>query len=171
MVEQIFSGPFLKAEYLAGLLITTLLFALVGVGLMLLVALPFVGLPALSLLGIVVVLLSIGFGSVFFAGVLIAIGSRLRSANAYFTIQSFLQLFLVFLSTVYYPVSPSTPRALAIILDGNPLTYAANATRDAFRGTLGPSDMVSLLVLGILAAIAFALAIQGFRTLDPGPIQ
>ena len=115
MVEQVFSGPFLRAEYLGGLVLTSLLFSLVGVGIMMLVGLPFIGLPALSLAGTGAVLLTVALGSVFFAGLLIAIGTRLRSANVYFSIQSFLQLFVILLSTVYYPVTSKTPKALAII--------------------------------------------------------
>jgi ABC-2 type transport system permease protein len=171
MVEQIFSGPFLRAEYLGGLVLTTLLFSLVGVGVMLLVGLPFIGLPSLTPLALLAVLVTVGLGGVFFAGLLIALGTRLRSANAYFTIQSFLQLFVIFLSTVYYPITPKTPRALAVIFYGNPLTYAANTIRDAFAGTLGPADLTSIGVLGALALAALGAAIWGFRTLDLGPIQ
>jgi ABC-2 type transport system permease protein len=171
MVEQIFSGPFLRSEYLGGLVLTTLLFSLVGVGVMMLVGLPFIGLPALSPFRLGTVLLTVALGSIFFAGLLIALGTRLRSANAYFTIQSFLQLFVIFLSTVYYPVTSATPRALAAIFYANPLTYAANTIRDAFRATLGAGDLVSLGVLGGLAAAAFGAAIWGFRTIDLGPIQ
>ncbi|HKV90586.1 MAG TPA: ABC transporter permease [Thermoplasmata archaeon] len=171
MVEQIFTGPFLRAEYLGGLVLTTLLFSLVGVGVMLLVGLPFVGIPALTPLAAGAVLLTVGLGGVFFAGLLIALGSRLRSANAYFTIQSFLQLFIIFLSTVYYPITPRTPRALALVFYGNPLTYAANTIRDAFAGTLGFADLESIGILGGLALAALGAAIWGFRTLDLGPIQ
>ena len=171
MVEQIFSGPFLRSEYLGGLVLTTLLFSLVGVGVMLLVGLPFIGLPALSAVEIGVILLTVALGSVFFAGLLIALGTRLRSANAYFTIQSFLQLFVIFLSTVYYPITPTTPRVLAAIFYGNPLTYAADTIRDAFKNTLGSGDVVGLGVLGALALGAFGAAIWGFRTIDLGPIQ
>jgi len=171
MVEQIFSGPFLRAEYLGGLVLTTLLFSLVGVGVMMLVGLPFIGVPSLSPLRVGVVLVTVALGSVFFAGLLIALGTRLRSANAYFTIQSFLQLFVIFLSTVYYPVTSSTPKVLGVIFYGNPLTYAANTIRDAFYHTLGSGDLVSLGVLGGLAAAAFGSAIWGFRTMDLGPIQ
>ncbi len=171
MVEQIFSGPFLRSEYLGGLVLTTLLFSLVGVGVMMLVGLPFIGLPSLSLLGVGAVLLTVALGSVFFAGLLIALGTRLRSANAYFTIQSFLQLFVIFLSTVYYPITPRTPKVLAAVFYGNPLTYAADTIRDAFAGTLGGGDLVSLGILALLAAAAFAAAIWGFRAMDLGPIQ
>ncbi|MGA7923712.1 MAG: ABC transporter permease [Thermoplasmata archaeon] len=171
MVEQVFSGPFLRAEYLGGLVLTSLLFSLVGVGIMMLVGLPFIGLPALSLAGTGAVLLTVALGSVFFAGLLIAIGTRLRSANAYFSIQSFLQLFVIFLSTVYYPVTSKTPKALAIIFYANPLTYAANTIRDAFAGSLGESDLVSLGILAILATITFGIAVAAFRRLDLGPIQ
>ncbi|MEM0129450.1 MAG: ABC transporter permease [Thermoplasmata archaeon] len=170
MVEQIFSGPFLRAEYLLGLVLTTLLFALVGVGVMILVGAPFIGLPALSPLGIAVVLGTVGLGGIFFAGLLIALGTQLRSANAYFTIQSFLQLFVIFLSTVYYPAS-SAPPALAAVFYANPLTYAANTIRDAFAGTLGMPDAASLGVLAALAAVAFGVAIAGFRRMELGPIQ
>ncbi|EQD42386.1 ABC-type multidrug transport system, permease component, partial [mine drainage metagenome] len=122
-------------------------------------------------MGIGAVLFTVGLGSVFFAGLLIALGSRLRSANAYFTIQSFLQLFVIFLSTVYYPITNGTPKILAAIFYGNPLTYAADTIRDAFAGTLGLGDLVSLGVLGGLAAVAFGAAAWGFRRLDLGPIQ
>jgi ABC-2 type transport system permease protein len=171
MVEQIFSGPFLRSEYLGGLVLTTLLFSLVGVGVMILVGLPFIGLPSLSAVGVGAVLLTVALGSIFFAGLLIALGTRLRSANAYFTIQSFLQLFVIFLSTVYYPITSKTPKVLAAIFYGNPLTYAANTIRDAFGGTLGTSDLGSLGILALLAAVAFGAAIWGFRTMDLGPIQ
>jgi ABC-2 type transport system permease protein len=171
MVEQVFSGPFLRSEYLGGLVLTTLLFSLVGVGVMMLVGLPFIGLPPLSLLGILAVLLTVALGSVFFAGLLIALGTRLRSANAYFSIQSFLQLFVIFLSTVYYPITAKTPKLLAAVFYGNPLTYAADTIRDAFAGTLAGPDLVSLGVLGGLGAAAFGAAIWGFRRMDLGPIQ
>lgn len=171
MTEQIFSGPFLRSEYLGGLILTTLLFSLVGVGVMLLVGLPFIGLPTLSLLGVATVLLTVALGSVFFAGLLIALGTRLRSANAYFTIQSFLQLFVIFLSTVYYPITSRTPTVLRVIFYGNPLTYAADTIRDAFGGSLGSADLTGLGVLAGLAAVAFGGAIAGFRSMDLGPIQ
>lgn len=171
MVEQIFSGPFLRSEYLGGLILTTLLFSLVGVGLMMLVALPFIGVPHLSILGVLVVLLTVGLGSMFFAGLLISLGTKLRSANAYFTIQSFLQLFVIFLSTVYYPINGKTSKVLVVIFYGNPLTYAANTVRDAFNGTLGSSDVTSLLVLAVLAGAMFFAAVWGFRKMDLGPIQ
>ena len=171
MVEQVFSGPFLRAEYLGALVLTSLLFSLVGVGIMMLVGLPFIGLPSLSVLGTGAVLLTVALGSVFFAGLLIALGTRLRSANAYFSIQSFLQLFVIFLSTVYYPVTSKTPKVLAVTFYVNPLTYAANTIRDAFSGSLGGSDLVSLGILALLAAITFGLAVLAFRSMDLGPIQ
>lgn len=171
MTEQIFSGPFLRSEYLGGLVLTTLLFSLVGVGVMMLIGLPFIGVASLSPLGVATVLLTVALGSIFFAGLLIALGSRLRSANAYFSIQSFLQLFVIFLSTVYYPITSSTPKVLAAIFYANPLTYAANTIRDAFGGTLGVHDLVGIGILGGLAGLAFGIAAWGFRTLDLGPIQ
>ncbi|HTZ62122.1 MAG TPA: ABC transporter permease [Thermoplasmata archaeon] len=171
MVEQIFSGPFLRSEYLGGLVLTSLLFSLVGVGIMMLVGLPFTGLPALSPLGVLAVLLTVALGSIFFAGFLIALGTRLRSANAYFSIQSFLQLFVIFLSTVYYPITAKTPKVLAAVFYANPLTYAANTIRDAFAGTLGSADLGALGVLAVLAAAAFGVAAIAFRTMDLGPIQ
>jgi ABC-type polysaccharide/polyol phosphate export permease len=121
MVEQIFSGPFRRSEYLAALLLTTLLFALVGVGLMALVALPLAGLPRLSGVELLVILGTIALGATFFGGLLVALGARIRSANLYFTIQSLLQYFIVFLSTVYYPVTAKTPTILKVVVYLNPL--------------------------------------------------
>ena len=171
MVEQIFSGPYLRAEYLAALLLTALLFSLVGVGIMVLVALPLVGLPALSLFELGAILGTIALGSLFFGGLLIALGGRIRSANLYFTIQSLLQYFLIFISTVYYPVSSRTPEVLRAIVYANPLTYAANTVRDAFTNRFGSGDLLAGAVLASLAAVAFGLAIASFRRLELGPVQ
>ncbi|MGB6501477.1 MAG: ABC transporter permease [Thermoplasmata archaeon] len=171
MVEQLFSGPFRRYEYLAALLLTTLTFALVGVGLMALVALPLVGLPLLSPFELLLILGTIGLGAVFFGGLLIAIGARIRSANLYFTIQSLLQYFLVFISTVYYPVTSKTPLLLRAIVYANPLTYAANTVRDAFTHHFGPGDAIAAGVLAGLSAITFTLAVLSFRRLDFGPVQ
>jgi len=171
MVEQIFSGPFRRSEYLAALLLTTLLFALVGVGLLSLIALPLIGLPGLSPGELLVILGTIALGATFFGGLLIAIGSRIRSANLYFTIQSLLQYFLIFISTVYYPVSANTPLALRVVVYANPLTYAANTVRAAFTHSFGPSDLIAGVVLGALAIVAFFLAVASFRRLSFGPVQ
>jgi len=171
MVEQIFSGPFIRAEYLAALLVTALLFSLVGVGIMVLVALPLIGVPGLSAVELAVILGTIALGSLFFGGLLISIGSRIRSANLYFTIQSLLQYFLIFISTVYYPVSAKTPLALRAIVYANPLTYAADTVRDAFTHTFGSGDLLAGGILAGLAAAAFFLAVLGFRSLELGPVQ
>jgi len=171
MVEQIFSGPFLRAEYLAALLLTALLFSLVGVGIMVLVALPLIGIAHLSALEIAVILGTIALGSLFFGGLLVAIGGRIRSANLYFTIQSLLQYFLIFISTVYYPVTSGTPEVLRAIVYANPLTYAANTVRDAFTHSFGPGDWVAGGILAGLALVSFGLAVLSFRTLELGPVQ
>jgi ABC-2 type transport system permease protein len=171
MVEQIFSGPFLRAEYLAALLLTALLFSLVGVGIMVLVALPLIGVAQLSAAEILVVLGTIALGSLFFGGILIAIGGRIRSANLYFTIQSLLQYFLIFISTVYYPVNAHTPLVLRAIVYANPLTYAANTVRDAFTHSFGPGDLTAGAILAALALGAFLLAVLSFRSLELGPVQ
>jgi ABC-2 type transport system permease protein len=171
MVEQIFSGPFLRAEYLAALLLTALLFSLVGVGIMVLVALPLIGVAHLSAAEIGVILGTIALGSLFFGGLLIAIGGRIRSANLYFTIQSLLQYFLIFISTVYYPVSSRTPFVLRAIVYANPLTYAADTVRDAFTHSFGASDLTAGAILAGLAVVAFGLAVLSFRSLELGPVQ
>jgi ABC-2 type transport system permease protein len=171
MVEQIFSGPFLRAEYLAALLVTALLFSLVGVGIMVLVALPLIGLTPLSPLEVGAILGTIALGSLFFGALLVALGGRIRSANLYFTIQSLLQYFLIFISTVYYPVTSKTPEVLRAIVYANPLTYAANTVRDAFTHSFGSGDLVGASILGGLAIVTFTLAVLSFRTLEMGPVQ
>ncbi len=171
MVEQIFSGPFLRAEYLAALLLTALLFSLVGVGIMVLVALPLIGVTPLSPFEVFAILGTIALGSLFFGGLLIAIGGRIRSANLYFTIQSVLQYFLIFISTVYYPVTAKTPEVLRAIVYSNPLTYAANTVRDAFTHSFGPSDLIAASILAALAVVTFSLAVLSFRSLEMGPVQ
>lgn len=171
MVEQIFVGPFRRAEYLASLILTALVFSLVGVGIMVIVALPFIGLPSLTLPELGVVLATIALGGIFFSTFLIGLGTQLRSANTYFTIQSFVQLFVVFLSTVYYPITDKTPKVLVDVLYCNPLTYAATAVRDAFEGQVGAPVYAALGILSGLCLLTFVLATWGFRTMEPGAVQ
>jgi ABC-type polysaccharide/polyol phosphate export permease len=138
---------------------------------MALVALPLAGLPRLSGVELLVILGTIALGATFFGGLLVALGARIRSANLYFTIQSLLQYFIVFLSTVYYPVTAKTPTILKVVVYLNPLTYAANTVRDAFTNSFGPSDLTAGAVLAGLALITFTLAALSFRRLDFGPVQ
>jgi ABC-2 type transport system permease protein len=170
MVEQILSGPFRRVDYLLALNLTTLLFSLVGVGILMIVAVPLLGWHGPSALGIIVVLGTVALGATFFGGALIAIASRTQSATLFFTTQSVLQFFVIFVSTVYYPVSAGLPVALKVAMDGNPLTYAANIMRDAFSGAYGPGDLIAGTVLATLALLSFVLASWSFGRLRFGPI-
>lgn len=170
MVEQILSGPYERLDYIGALLITTLLFALVGVVILVGVALPLLGLRALDAEGVLVVVGTVVLGATFFGGALISLAARTRSSTLFFTVQSLLQFFVIYVSTVYYPVTARTPEALRVAIYVNPLTYAAQIIRDAFLHTLGVMDVLAGLVLALLAAVAFTSAVVFIGRIRYGPI-
>ncbi|EQD26780.1 ABC-type multidrug transport system, permease component, partial [mine drainage metagenome] len=162
MVEQLLSGPYERLDYIGALLLTTLLFSLVGVAILVLVALPLLGLHSLTAEGLLVVLGTVALGATFFGGALISLAARTRSSTLFFTVQSLLQFFVIYVSTVYYPVTGRTPAPLRLAIDVNPLTYAAQIIRDAFLLRLDTGDLFAGLVLGVLAGLSFASALFFF---------
>ncbi|EQD43685.1 membrane protein, partial [mine drainage metagenome] len=98
MVEQLLSGPYERLDYIGALLLTTLLFSLVGVAILVLVALPLLGLHSLTAEGLLVVLGTVALGATFFGGALISLAARTRSSTLFFTVQSLLLIFRLFTS-------------------------------------------------------------------------
>lgn len=170
MVEQILSGPFRRVDYLGALFLTSVAFALVEVALLTAVGVPLAGLPTPPLYGFGIILGTICATTLLFSGLLVAIAARTRSSTFFFTIQSVLQSFLVFVSNVYYPVTPGTPAVLRTVISYNPLSYAADILRDSIGSALNPNDVIGAVLLVVLAVAAFVAAVLSFRGIRFGPI-
>ena len=92
--------------------------------------------------------------------------SRVKSNNAYNSIQV-LVLFLVnFASTVFYPLSPSLPAPLKALFLVNPLTYVADAVRGGYLGTFSVTDGIEVLVLALESLVVLLLATRAYLRSD-----
>lgn len=89
-----------------------------------------------------------------------AIAVRMRDMQAFPLIMNFLMMPLFFLSGSLFPIS-DLPKALALIVKFNPLSYAMDAMRGLFSGvyhfSLGLDTLVLVAVTAIILAIATAL--------------
>ncbi|MEM4704547.1 MAG: hypothetical protein QXJ02_05715, partial [Candidatus Bathyarchaeia archaeon] len=91
----------------------------------------------------------------------------------FFAYQSIVQMLLLTLSTVYYPmeyVASYLPTPLLSVVSANPLSLAAQAMREnAFKGLpIQPSLLLSILVtslpFAVVGALAYFMALRAVQT-------
>jgi ABC-2 type transport system permease protein len=168
MFEQILSSPYTRAEYLFGILLTTLVFGFIGSGIMMLVSEAFLDYTAISLMGLGLIVVSISLGSLFFGCMFLAIAAKVKSNQAYNSL-TILIIFLVdFASTVFYPITSATPEALKILFYVNPLTYIADVVRAGYISTVTTTNFVELLVSLIETIVMVAIAVLLYRKVRVG---
>ena len=168
MFEQILSSPYTRAEYLFGILLTTLVFGFIGSGIMMLVSEAFLDYTAISLMGVGLIVVSISLGSLFFGCMFLAIAAKVKSNQAYNSL-TILIIFLVdFASTVFYPITSATPEALKILFYVNPLTYIADVVRAGYISTVTTTNLVELLVTLLETIVMVAIAVLLYRKVRVG---
>ena len=168
MFEQILSSPYTRAEYLFGILLTTLVFGFIGSGIMMLVSEAFLDYTAISLMGVGLIVVSISLGSLFFGCMFLAIAAKVKSNQAYNSL-TILIIFLVdFASTVFYPITSATPEALKILFYVNPLTYIADVVRAGYISKVTTTNLVELLVTLLETIVMVAIAVLLYRKVRVG---
>ncbi len=150
MIAQLLMGPFTRIEYLLGIILATVIYALGGSFIMLGVAYLMVGGVNIGLVGLGLIVCATLLGSLIFGSIMLIISVFVKSNNTYNSIQIFVIFVLNFASTVFYPYSPRLPIVLRAIFVANPLTYVANVVRDGFNSVVTVGDVYS--VLGMMAA-------------------
>jgi ABC-2 type transport system permease protein len=166
MLSQLLVGPFTRSEYLFGIMLTSLLFGLGGATVMLVLAAVLLGSTVASGTGVLAIFGAIAIGSIFFGSLMLLISAKVKSNNAYNSIQVLLIFFVNFASTVFYPSSPSLPFALRALFGGNPLTYVADTARAGYLGTLGITNVYEMLGLVAATAAVLGLAIRAYLRSD-----
>lgn len=160
MLEQIFSMPFSRFEYLFSNLIAMILVTFGGALIMVLVAIPFISIH-ITLLGFLLIVVFLVLGTFTFGSIMLALGAVVRS-NQVFNVISNLMFFVVtFASSVFYPITSQTPAALAVAARLNPLTYVVDGIRWAF---LNSYSINSLYYIGILIVTSTIFMIIGTLT-------
>jgi ABC-2 type transport system permease protein len=166
MLAQLLSGPFTRIQYLLGIMLTSVLFALGGAAVMLALAAALLGGGPAAPLALGLIFAAITLGSIFFGGLMLLLSALVKSNTAYNSIQILLIFVVNFASTVFYPASPGLPVTLRGLFEINPLTYVANAVRGAYLGTLSAGDFTWLLVLLAETAVILYLATRAYYRSD-----
>jgi len=166
MLSQLLVGPFTRLQYLMGIMLTSMLFGLGGALVMLGVAYGLLGTAPSQLLALGVIFASITVGSIFFGGLMLFISALVKSNTAYNSVQILLIFVVNFASTVFYPLSSGLPAVLRALFEANPLTYVADAVRGAYSGTLSPTDVFQMLLLGVETVVILILAVRSYMRSD-----
>ena len=166
MLSQLLVGPFTRTEYLFGIMLTSLLFGLGGATVMLALAAVLLRSTVASWTGVVAIYGAIAVGSIFFGSLMLLISAKVKSNNAYNSIQVLLIFFVNFASTVFYPSTPALPLSLRVLFAANPLTYVADTARAGYLGTLGVTNGYEMLGLVAATAVVLGLAIRAYLRSD-----
>ncbi|MGC8663933.1 MAG: ABC transporter permease [Thermoplasmata archaeon] len=162
MVEQIFSMPYTRFDYLLGILISMLLVTFSGSLLMTIVAIPFIYLK-ITLLGFITVLVFLTLGTFVFGSLMLIFGAIVKSNQVFNLISNILFFFITFASSVFYPLNSSTPSILRIVAQFNPLTYVVNSIRDAYMNQLGQIEIYNSLILIAIMAVLMLISIYTYK--------
>lgn len=171
MFAQILSGPFTRTEYLLGVIIATIAASIAGALIMVLIAEPIGATLYLSPLGIGLVMLNLIVGGVFFCSLMLFIAAKVKSNNAYNSIQILILFVINFVSDVFYPITSQTPFVLKVFSYINPLTYISDGIRS---GLSDPANVLAIwqpletVVLVIETAVMFALAYWTYTNVRVG---
>lgn len=155
MYEQILMGPFRRYEYLASIIIATILVSLVSAGLAFLIALPVLIQGGLTPTGFLYAGLVLVAGSILFGSLALILSMKVKSSESFQVFNSFIFFIILFTSSVFYPteLAPEPIRIASLL---NPLTYLA----DIFRaGLLGLIDPILAVKIGVLTAESLSLLI------------
>jgi ABC-2 type transport system permease protein len=166
MLAQLLVGPFLRTEYLFGIMLTALVFGIGGAAIMWVVSAALLGGASLTLTGGLVTFGAIALGSVFFGSLMLLLAALVKSNNAYNSIQIMLLFVVNFASTVFYPASSSLPAVLQVLFAINPLTYIANTARAGFNGTVSVTNGIEMAILAVETVVVLFFATRAYLRSD-----
>jgi ABC-2 type transport system permease protein len=165
MFSQILSGPFTRGQYLLGIMLATTAASLIGAGVMIAISIPLGTHFFFSITGLGMVLLNLVVGATFFCSMMLYIAAKVKTNQAYNSIQIIILFVINFVSDVFYPITSATPYPLRILSYINPLTYIS----DGIRAGLGNPSLilntwkpVETLVLIVETAAMFLLAYRTY---------
>lgn len=158
MFEQILAGPFTRAQYITSKILSVTVQGVANALLVFVIALPVLTGASFSIFGVPLVIGALVLGSVFFGSLILTLSTFVKSDQSLNILFNTAIPPLMFLSSVFYPLSaaPSVLRTIALL---NPLTYSVDMVRAGLLG-LAPSYLpfeIAALVLEALAMLSVAL--------------
>ncbi len=162
MIEQIFSMPYRKSDYLIGIIIAMTIISIISSMIMLIFSIPFIKI-IMTVSDFLFIILNLFLGTLFFGMLNLTIGIIVKSNQFMNLISNVLYMVLTFASSIFYPISQNSPAVLKYISDTNPLTYVSNCIRDAFFNNINGNDYISIFLLVILSLIMTLITILTYR--------
>jgi ABC-2 type transport system permease protein len=159
MFEQILAGPFRRYEYFASKILSVLLQGLFGSFLVLIIASPLLVGSTPSSIGILYIFYSLIFASLFFGSLSLLISAYVKTDQTLNIVFNSILPPLTFISSIFYPLE-AMPDLIKAIALANPLTYAADIARFGLYGMGSLTFPYAFLLLPLLSAILFALAMR-----------
>lgn len=162
MLEQIFTMPFSRFEYLLSNLLAMILVTFAGAFIMILVAIPFISI-SLTLTEFLLIVVFLVLGTFTFGSLMLALGAIVKSNQVFNVITNVTFFAVTFASSVFYPITAETPRALAVAAQLNPLTYVADGIRAAFLNTSSAVDLYYVGMLVVTSAIFMEIGAYAYK--------
>jgi ABC-2 type transport system permease protein len=162
MLGQILMGPFTRGQYLAGMIVSTVLIGLVSAAIVLVIALPVLAGTTASLTGFLVAGVDLALGSLFFGSMALALSVRLKSSEAFQIVSTFIFFIVLFTSSVFYPAE-AAPAAIQAISLANPLTFVTDILRAGLLGIVTPLFAFKFIALVGASVAMFVFAVRMFR--------
>jgi ABC-2 type transport system permease protein len=162
MLAQLLVGPFSRLQYLFGIILTSMVFGLVGTAVMLLGSYLLIGSLSITIYSSLIMFCIVSVGSILFGSLMLLISAFVRSNNTYTGIQVLIVFVVNFASTVFYPLTSNLPVGMRLLFMINPLTYVVNLTRDVFLGEVPGSDIYLFPLLIIETIVMIGLATQAY---------
>ncbi|HML02854.1 MAG TPA: ABC transporter permease [Candidatus Bathyarchaeia archaeon] len=162
-LQKLLLTPVNRAAVLLGRLMTDMLVLIIQSAIIIAVAIPLGLSIATGLPGLVLILATLVFFGMAWAGLLLAVGIKTRKAETLSAIGNLLALPIIFVSSALFPTR-IMPQWAQTVSDYNPVSYASNVARDLIQGGLTWSTFISAYsVIGIMAIVTFAATLYQFR--------
>ncbi|MHB8361322.1 MAG: ABC transporter permease [Thermoplasmataceae archaeon] len=168
MLEQILVGPFRRIDYLMGIMLLAVIFAIGGSTIMTLIAFDTSAHLFITPINILLLVITLAIGTIFFSSLFLILSIRLKSMNAYNTVTIVLFFFLDFASSSFYPITSKTPFILRVFVNLNPLSYIVYSARDILSYNLPIAALKPMLVIFIVMSVFLGIALKLYGNVRTG---
>lgn len=162
MLEQIFSMPYTRFQYLLSMLLAMMMLTFLGALIIVAISIPFISIN-ITIYGFLLSLVYLMLGTFTFGSIMLSLGATVKSNQLFNMIANFLFFVITFASSVFYPITNNTPYILQIVADVNPLTYVANGIRNSFLNIININDLYWIVILSITSIIFMIIGTYAYN--------
>jgi ABC-2 type transport system permease protein len=162
MLEQIFSMPYTRFQYLLCMLLAMMILTFLGALLIVAISIPFIAIH-ITIYGFLLSLVYLMLGTFTFGSIMLALGASIKSNQMFNMVSNFLFFVLTFASSIFYPITSYTPYVLQVIAELNPLTYVGNGIRNSFLNIININDLYWLVILSITSIVCMIIGTYSYN--------